>query len=79
MTQFSLRFQTPRESSIIDSVEWDEETKTMTVYFVRGDVYEYQNVTTKIINEAMNADSLGSYLRRNVFDEPKKFPFEKKD
>lgn len=77
MTYFILHFETEQESSIIEKVEWSESNNEMEVTFHNGNVYEYQNISKEIINKAMNAPSLGSYLKTEIFSDPVKYPFEK--
>lgn len=78
MTEFILYFETDLESSIIERVEYFINSQELEITFKsNGSVYRYSNVTKEIINGAMNAPSLGSYLRETVFNHPDKFPFIK--
>jgi hypothetical protein len=55
-------------SSCISSVDYDEESEDMTVYFVRGGVYVYSGVPKDVYEEFINAGSIGSYFYYNIRD-----------
>lgn len=52
-------------SSNLVSVGYDPETMTLEVEFNNG-LYQYYDVPQYIYEELMSADSLGSYLYRNI-------------
>jgi hypothetical protein len=54
---------TPVTSSQVESVGYDEKTKTMQVQFKRGGLYEYSDVTPEIHERLITADSIGKQLR----------------
>lgn len=75
MTDFILNFKTEHDSSIVEKVEYFDASKIMHVYFKSdGSIYEYHNISKDMINKIMNAASVGSFLKKEVFDEKVKFP-----
>ena len=56
-------------SSLIDAIGYDEETKTMRVrYKSSGSTYEYSNVPKESFEAVLNADSKGKELRKQVIN-----------
>lgn len=75
MTQFILTLETEHESSIIEKIEYFDTSNIMHVYFKSdGSIYEYHNISKEMINKIMNAPSLGSFLKKEVFAETVKYP-----
>jgi KTSC domain len=56
------------ESSMILSVGYDAEKKTMRVLFVSGKTFEYSRVPPEVYRELMDSGSKGSYMRSEVID-----------
>lgn len=55
------------ESSIIESIGYNEEKKIMQVMFIRGDIaYNYYNISIDEYNSIMNSQSIGSRLKEVV-------------
>lgn len=52
--------------SWIQSVEYNTETKALTVQTERGDSYELQDVPREVYDEFAKAPSKGSYFNRNL-------------
>lgn len=67
---------TPINSSQIHSVGHDADTRTLTVKFHSGGVYQYANVTTKQHAALMGAESVGRALAP-IKSNPKAHPFTK--
>ncbi|TAD97473.1 MAG: KTSC domain-containing protein [Bacteroidetes bacterium] len=58
------------ESSMVNAVGYDQKSKTLYLEFTNtGYVYQYLEVGQDIFEELLNADSLGSYIRNNIFEE----------
>jgi hypothetical protein len=57
------------DSSMLDSVGYDEKTKTLEVEFTSGGVYQYFDVEKEVFEKLMKADSLGSYFYHNIRDD----------
>lgn len=57
------------ESSLFDSIGYDEETKTLRVHFKASNTtYEYINVPKEIFEAILNADSKGREFRNQVIN-----------
>ncbi|SDJ99709.1 KTSC domain-containing protein [Ferrimonas sediminum] len=56
----------PVASSNVASIGFDEESCTLEVEFNNGSVYQYFDVPSYLHSELMSADSVGSYLARNI-------------
>jgi hypothetical protein len=54
------------DSSNLDSVGYDSETKTLEITFHSGQVYQYYHVPKAIFTRLMNAASHGKFHHRNV-------------
>ena len=61
-------------SSTIQKVRYDDNNKTLFVDFHNGNTYKYPNVSKDIYEDAVKAESIGSYLHSNVY---KKFKSDK--
>ena len=58
---------TPVNSTNIDSVGYNADTKILTVQFkVSGQVYEYLNVPQTLYEGLMASESKGTYLNENI-------------
>ena len=53
-------------SSNINSIGYDEESKTLEVEFYDQKVYQYSPVSREGYNLLMNADSIGSFFAKNI-------------
>ena len=56
----------PVESSLLKSVGYSAESKTLEVEFAKGGVYRYFNVPPEKHKEMMAAASIGSYFSKFV-------------
>lgn len=56
------------ESSMIQSVGYDQEAEVLQVMFNSGKIYQYYGVPKAIYDGLMTADSKGSYMRQAVID-----------
>lgn len=54
------------ESSLLKSVGYSAETKTLEVEFSKGGIYRYFNVPPEKHTAMMAAESVGSYFLKNV-------------
>ena len=54
--------RTPVSSSNLESVGYDESTKTLEIAFLNGTIYRYLGVPPSIYRGLMSASSHGSYL-----------------
>lgn len=63
-----LAFLKPVESSMIKSIGYNAETLELFVEFNKGSVYCYSEVLPQVHKNLMEADSIGKYLRENIFD-----------
>ena len=58
----------PVESSMIDSVGYDEETHCLQVVFNTGKVYCYEDVPPEVFQGLLAAESKGQYMRACIID-----------
>lgn len=56
----------PVSSSNVDSVGYDPETMTLEIEFKNGAVYQYFDVPDMEHRNLVSADSVGTYLNRNI-------------
>jgi hypothetical protein len=54
------------QSSNIESVGYDEETRTLEIEFHGGGTYRYFDVPGQTHNDLMAADSIGRYFREHI-------------
>jgi hypothetical protein len=57
------------DSSMLATVGYDAKTKTLEVEFNHGGVYQYFDVSKKVYEELINAESVGSYFYHNIRDD----------
>jgi KTSC domain len=58
----------PVESSMIQAVGYDPETRILEVVFNSGQTYCYEDVPPEVHQELMAADSKGQYMRAAIID-----------
>ncbi len=58
----------PVESTMVDSVGYDEERRLLQVVFTSGRVYCYQDVPPKVFQGLLEAESKGRYMRAYIID-----------
>jgi len=58
----------PVESSMVDSVGYDEERRLLQVMFTSGRVYCYENVPSEVFQGLLEAESKGQYMRAHIID-----------
>lgn len=56
----------PVKSSVLDSVRYDAATRTLTLAFDSGDVYDYYDVPSEVYEKFMVADSKGAFFHNNI-------------
>ena len=56
----------PVASSNLQCVGYDETTRTLTIEFRNGSVYEYADVPPEVHDELMHAESHGKYFHRQI-------------
>jgi hypothetical protein len=54
------------DSSNIDSIGYDEETKTLRVQFLNGGIYDYAGVSQAQFDALLSSDSKGQYLNMAI-------------
>ena len=57
---------TPVKSSNIKAIDYDPTTKTLTIEFNSGGLYEYHDVTEAEHNTLLKADSIGSHFHQHI-------------
>lgn len=55
-------------SAIIDSVDYDKQTKTLSIDFVQGGHYVYEDVPESVYIAFMSAPSRGKFFWANIRD-----------
>ena len=68
-SQFNSIQRKPVVSSNLSSMGYNPITETLEVEFQTGSVYQYFEVPKEVYKELESADSLGSYLSRNIRNE----------
>jgi hypothetical protein len=58
----------PVESSMVDSVGYDEERRLLQVMFTSGQVYCYEDVPPEVFQGLLEAESKGQYMRAHIID-----------
>jgi hypothetical protein len=53
------------KSSHIETVEYDEVTKVLTIMFYRG-TYQYSGVPKEVYDEMLGSKTLGTYFHFNI-------------
>jgi len=61
-------------STMLNSAEYDQTEKTLTVEFSNGDEYKYKDVPEEIFNEFQSAQSAGKFFLAKIKN---KFEYEK--
>ena len=56
----------PVVSSNINSIGYDDKTKTLEVEFFDQAIWKYSPVTREGYTELMNSESIGSYFAKNI-------------
>jgi hypothetical protein len=67
----------PVESSNIEAISYNPGTKVLSVRFLKSGVYHYNDVPEHLIDEMMEAESVGKYFSqwiKGVFDFVKEEP-----
>ena len=65
------------DSSNILKTDYFAHRNRLVVYFNRGKVYSYGNITEEVYNCFEEADSQGEYLRGEIMKNPSKYPYRK--
>lgn len=58
--------RTITDSSMIQEIEYDDDSKILTVTFSKSSKYEYYNVSKEIYEGLINAESIGKYFAANI-------------
>lgn len=61
-----MKTEQTHDSSLIEKSIFDDEEKTLTLFFKNGVAYEYSNFDENDYNSFINAPSQGSYFARNI-------------
>ncbi len=54
------------DSTVIEVIEYDSSTETLTVKFKNGSVYEYYGITKKMFEDFAVSPSKGRFFHRNI-------------
>jgi hypothetical protein len=54
------------ESSSIESLGYDFDTRTLEIEFKRGAIYQYKNVESDILIKLIFAESIGKYFAQYI-------------
>lgn len=60
------------ESSQVNGLSYDPTSKILTITYHGGKTYAYNDVPAELAQKAVEAESIGSFLAKNVKD---KFPY----
>ncbi len=58
----------PVDSSMVDSVGYDEARRLLQVVFTSGRVYCYEDVPPEVFQDLLEAESKGQYMRAHIID-----------
>ncbi len=58
--------EVPCESSSVDFMRYDHASKTLQVEFKKGKKYNYADVPPELWNEAIQAESIGSFVNQKI-------------
>ena len=61
-------------SSVVAAIKYNENTSTLRVIYVSGNVYDYKKVPEKVYNKMKAASSKGEFLNKKI---KPKYEFEK--
>jgi len=61
---------TPVQSSNLAAVGYDAEARELTIEFVSGETYVYEDIDPALYEGLMSAGSLGSFFYANIRDRP---------
>jgi hypothetical protein len=56
-------------SSAISAIAYDRRSRTLSVRFTSGEIYDYFDVPAYVHDDFLAADSKGTYFARNVRDQ----------
>lgn len=65
------------ESSQIESIGYEAETRKLEIEFTTGSVYVYDNVGPELHAGLMKADSIGKFFGMNIKNRTEKYPYTK--
>ena len=65
------------DSSNILKTNYFAHRNRLYIFFNRGKVYSYSNITEEVYRNFEEADSQGEFLRREIMKNPQKFPYFK--
>ena len=54
------------DSKTISGLRYSETTKILIITFTTGKEYAYANVPLSVVEEALKAESIGSYVAKNI-------------
>lgn len=66
---------TPVTSSNIEAMGHNPITLVLSVKFKSGKTYDYANVPTRLYDELLKADSIGSAFSTHIKSQPEKYPY----
>lgn len=61
--------RTKVESSNLESIGYDKDSRTLEIEFKSGKIYQYTNVPEPEHQALLAADSIGSYFNKNIRNE----------
>jgi len=53
-------------STCVSDIQYDQETRTLTVAFVKGGTFSYQDVPPHVVKAFKAAGSLGQFFNANI-------------
>ncbi len=53
-------------SSMMESIGYDEETKTLEIEFTNGSIWQYEPMTAEGYRDFLKSDSMGSYFHKFI-------------
>lgn len=65
------------DSSFIDKFKYDPDNKILRIKFLNGKEYDYESVSSYLIDKFIESKSKGSFFHKKIKNKTKKHPFKK--
>ena len=59
------------DSRTVSELRYNPDTKVLSITFVTGKTYDYSDVPERVVDQAMSAESIGSFVNNNIKGEYK--------
>ncbi|HTJ52591.1 MAG TPA: KTSC domain-containing protein [Cyclobacteriaceae bacterium] len=59
------------DSKTVSGIRYNPETKVLSITYVTGKTYDYADVPERVVDHAMNAESIGKFVNTYIKEEYK--------